>query len=271
MTLSQDLRFGARRLRNTPLFTVAVLATLSTAIAANVAVFSAVKATLLRPLAIRQPDRVVVVSETAVGAGQNVKEVWYRNFVDWRALSRSFDVMAAIGSTPWDLVLDRADQPVRFKAAIVSASFFDLMGVNPQLGRSLASSDDVRGAARVLLLSDPFWRQQFGGDSKVIGRQVVISDQPFTVVGVMPANFAYPGGVQAWTPVVPALASANARWKVDTLEARHFGLLTVVGRLAVGASAQQAKTELDAIVTTVAGLRTQIDWRPGGFNHAAPR
>ena len=74
--LSQDLRFGARRLRNTPLFTVAVLATLSTAIAANVAVFSAVKATLLRPLAIRQPDRVVVVSETAVGAGQNVKEVW---------------------------------------------------------------------------------------------------------------------------------------------------------------------------------------------------
>ena len=248
MTLLQDLRFGARRLRHTPLFTIAVVATLSTAIGANVAAFSAVKATLLRPLEIRQPERVVVVSETAVGTGQNVKEVSYRNFVDWRARSRSFDVMAAIGSTPWDFVLDRTDQLFRFKTAIVSASFFDLLGVSPQLGRLLVSSDDVRGAARVLVLSDPLWRQQFGGDPTVIGRQVVIGDQPFTVVGVMPSNFAYPVGVQAWTPVVPALASANARWKVDTLEARHFGLLTVVGRLAVDVSAQQAKTELDAIV-----------------------
>lgn len=247
MTLAQDLRFGARRLRNTPLFTVAVVATLSMAIAANVAVFSAVSAILLRPLPIRQPDRVVVISETASGRGQTVREVSYRNFVDWRAQSRSFEAMAAMGSTTSDFLIERAGQLTRFKAAIVSASFFDLLGTGPQLGRVLVPTDDVRGAARVLVLSDGFWRRQFGAGANVVGTQIIIRDQSFTVVGVMPPEFAYPTGAEAWTPVVPALASMNARFKVDTLEARHFGLLSVIGRLEPGVSAEQMRAELDVI------------------------
>src|SRR5882672_2564123 len=175
MKLAQDLRFGMRRLLNTPLFTFAVAATLSMAIAANVAIFSAVSAVLLRPLPIRQPDRVVVISETASGRGQNVKEVSYRNFVDWRTQSRSFDAVAAMGSTNVDFLTDRAGQLIRFKAAIVSASFFDLLGTGPQLGRALVPDDDVRGAARVLLLGDRLWRQQFEADAKVIGNSQAVT------------------------------------------------------------------------------------------------
>ena len=247
MQLAQDLRLGLRRLRNAPLFTIAVVGTLSMAIAANVAVFSAVSAIVLRPLPIRQPDRVVVMSETSSIKGQTVKEVSYRNFVDWREQSRSFEVMAAIGSANQDFVLDRSGQLVRFETALVSAAFFDLLGTGPQLGRVLAPNDDMRGAARVLVLSDRFWRQQFGADANVVGTQVVAANQPFTVVGVMPPDFTYPAGAKAWTPVVPALASSNARWKVDTLEARHFGLLSVVGRLRPGVSAEQARAELNVI------------------------
>ena len=106
------------RLLNTPLFTFAVAATLSMAVAANVAIFSAVSAVLLHPLPIRHPDRVVVISETASGRGQNVKEVSYRNFVDWRTQSRSFDAVAAMGSTNLDFLIDRAGQLIRFRAAI---------------------------------------------------------------------------------------------------------------------------------------------------------
>ena len=217
------------------------------AIAAIVVVFSAVNAIVFRPLPIRQPERVVVLSETSSIRGQTVKEVSYRNFVDWRAESRSFEGMAAISSTILPFVLDRAGQLMRFEAALVSASFFDRLGTAPQLGRALVPQDDVRGARRVLVLSDRFWRQQFGGDASAIGTEVVVSDQPFTIVGVMPPDFAFPRGADAWTPVVPALAAASAEAKVDTLEARHFGLLSVVGRLLPGVSAEQARAELDVI------------------------
>ena len=248
MNLPRDLRFGLRRLRNTPLFTVAVVATLSMAIAANVAVFSAVNAILLRPLPIHQPDRVVVMSETAAGRGQNIKEVSYRNFLDWRAQSRSFVAMAAIGSANEDFVVERAGDLIRFRAAPVSASFFDLLGADPQLGRTLVANDDIRGAERVLVLSDRLWRQQFSADANVVGTQVVVNDQSFTVVGVMPPAFAYPAGAEAWTPVVPALASIGPRFKVDALESRFFAVLLVLGRLAPGVPREQARAELDVIV-----------------------
>jgi putative ABC transport system permease protein len=247
MPLVHDLRLGLRRLRNTPLFTVSVVGTLTIAIAAVVVVFSAVNAIVLRPLPIRQPDRVIVMSETSSIRGQTLKEVSYRNFVDWRAESRSFEAMVAISSTNSDFVLDRAGQLMRFEGALVSASFFDLLGTPPQLGRVLVPDDDRRGAARVLVLSDRFWRQQFGADADVVGTAVVVSDQPFTVVGVMPRDFGFPRGADAWTPVVPALAFASAEFKVDALEARYFGLLSVVGRLAPGVSAEEARAELDVI------------------------
>jgi putative ABC transport system permease protein len=247
MTLSTDLRFATRRLWNTPLFTVTAVATLALAIGASVAVFGAVRAVLLRPLPIHEADRVVVITEAASATGQQIKEVSYRNFVDWRAQARSFEAMAAMGSTTWNVDINRTDALTRVKTAAVSASFFDLLGTRPQIGRTIQLADDTIGAERILVLSDAIWRRQFGSDAGIVGTRVVAGDDTFTIVGVMPPGLAYPKGAEAWTPVVPALASMNAQWKVDTLEARHFGLLFVVGRLTRGLEAPEARAELDVI------------------------
>jgi predicted permease len=247
MTFRQDLRFGMRRLRHTPLFTLTVLATLAMAIAVNVAVFSAVRAMLLRPLPIHRPDRLIVVTERLADRGQDVKEISYRDFVDWRAQSRSCEGLAAIGSTTSASLLERAGHVSRFRTALVSASFFDLVGARARLGRVLTPADDVRGAGRVLVLSDRLWRRLFDADPSIVGRSIPIGGAAFSVVGVMAPEFAFPADAEAWTPVVPALESTNARWKVDTLEARYFGLLTVVGRLRDGVAAEDARAELDVI------------------------
>jgi putative ABC transport system permease protein len=127
MTLAPDLRFAVRRLSATPLFTGVVIATLAIALAANVMVFSAVRSILLRALPIHAPERVVAVSEASAGRGQTVREVSYRNFVDWRAQARSFENMAAMGSTTSKLVMDRGGTLTRIDTAIVSASFFELL------------------------------------------------------------------------------------------------------------------------------------------------
>jgi putative ABC transport system permease protein len=254
MNLVQDFRFGLRRLRRTPLFTAAVLVTLSTAIAANVAVFSAVRAILLRPMPIRQPDRLVLAQETAAGKGMSISEVSHRNFVDWRAQNQTFESMAAIGSTNASYVIDRDGRPLRFATAEVSASFFDLLGATPRLGRTFLPADDTRKAARVIILGEPLWQRLFNADPRAIGTQLPIGKDPFTIIGVMPAAFAYPAGAEAWTPVVPAFEASNAYWHLDTLEARSFGMLAVVGRLKPGISPGQAQTDLDVIVRRLPGL-----------------
>lgn len=238
----QDLRFVIRRLRKSLLFTIAAVGTLSLAIAANVAVFSAVSAVLLRPLPIRQPDRVVVMSE-ASDRGMNIKEVSYRNFVDWRAQSRSFASMAAMGSENRNFVIERAGELLRIKTAMVSGTFFELLGVDAQHGRAIVPSDDVRGAERVLVLSHHLWRQRFNTDPAVVSTLVSIDNQSYTIVGVMPPELGYPRDVEAWTAVVPALDSPDGK----ALEGRSFGLLRVLGRLAPGASEERARAELDVI------------------------
>jgi putative ABC transport system permease protein len=245
MELMQDLRFVIRRLRKSLLFTLAAIGTLSLAIAANVAVFSAVSAVLLRPLPIRQPDRVMVMSEAASGQGQNIKEVSYRNFLDWRAQSRTFTAIAAMGSGNRNFVIERAGELLRIRTAMVSGSFFELLGVNAQRGRAIVPSDDVRGAERVLVLSDRLWRQRFNTDPAVVGTPVSIRNQSYTIVGVMAPELSYPGGAEAWVAVVPALEAPDG--KTAPLEARYYGLLRVLGRLAPGASAEQARAELDVI------------------------
>jgi hypothetical protein len=217
MILSTELRFATRRLWNTPLFTATAVATLALAIGANVAVFGAVRAVLLRPLPIHEADRVVVITEAASATSQQIKEVSYRNFVDWRAQARSFEAMAAMGSTTWDVDINRADALTRVKTAVVSASFFDLLGSRPQIGRTIQLADDTIGAERVLVLSDAIWRRQFGSDAGIVGTRVVARDDTFTIIGVMPPGLAYPKGAEdgesiPWRPVISACCSWSVAW-----------------------------------------------------------
>ena len=135
-----------------------------------------------------------------------IKEVSYRNFVDWRAQSRSFASMAAMGSENRNFVIDRAGEFLRIKTAMVSGNFFELLGVDARHGRAIVPSDDVRGAERVLVLGDRLWRQSFNTDPAVVGTPVSIGNQSYTIVGVMPPEFGYPRDAEAWVAVVPALA-----------------------------------------------------------------
>ncbi len=248
MTLAQTVRIGARRLLKTPLFTVAVLGTLTLGVAANVIVFSAVNGVLLRPLPISRPGDVAVIAETALGGRQGSKEVSYRDYLDWRDQSGSFESMAAVSSTNSDFITDVGGQVVRFSGALVSASFFDVLGARAALGRVFEPQEDRPGASRVLVSSDGLWRRQFGGDPGVLGTTLTIRGESFTILGVMPREFVYPVGADVWTPVVPSLAGIGARFKVDAMQARHFGLHTVLGRLRPGVGLEQARSELDVIV-----------------------
>ncbi|HEU4686980.1 MAG TPA: ABC transporter permease [Vicinamibacterales bacterium] len=249
MTVAQTVRFGIRRLLKTPLFTAAIFGTLTLVFAANVIVFSAVNGVLLRPLPMSRPGDVIVVAETALGGRQGSKEVSYRDYLDWREQSRSFEAMAVVSSTNSDLVTDLDGQVVRFAGAFVSASFFEVLGARAAIGQTFSAQDDRQGAPRVLVISDGLWRRQFGADAGVIGRSLTIRGQSFMILGIMPPEFVYPVGAEIWTPVVPSLVDMSARFKVDALQARHFGLHTVLARLRPGVSAAQARAELDVIVS----------------------
>jgi putative ABC transport system permease protein len=246
--LLDTLRFALRSLRHTPGFTATAVMTLALGIGANTAIFSAVRTVLLRPTPLGAPERLVIAWESHPERNMPVGEVSHRNFVDWRELARSFDGLAAMSSVNWNMLLEGAGDPTRVPAAGVSASFFDLLGTGPAIGRVFHEEDDRPGAARVVVLSDGSWRSRFGGDPGLIGRTVTLDGEPFTVVGVMPAAFRYPDGAELWTPVVPALARASRRWGVDALAARFFGMLFVIGRLKGEVSLAQARAELDQIV-----------------------
>lgn len=247
MLIAQSVRFGFRRLLATPAFTGTILVTLSLAIAANVIVFSVVNGVLLRPLPIVEAGDVIVASETALGGRAGSKEVSYRDYLDWRTQTRSFESMAIVSSTNSGLVAELNGGPARFHAALVSASFFEVLEVRAVHGRTFTDAEDQRGAPRVLVLSDGFWRRQFGASAAAIGASMTIRGESFRVIGVMPPEFSYPSGAEAWTPVVPALTMMNERFKVDALEARHFGLHTVLARLRPGVSIDQARSELDVV------------------------
>ena len=256
--IADDFRFAFRNLRQAPAVTAAVVATLAVAIAANTAVFSAADAVLLHPLPITDPDRLVVLWETSPGRNQPVREVSHRNFVDWRARSRSFATMAAIGSTTWGTVLDDRGHLGRAHRAAVSGSFFEVLGVAPLVGRTLRPDDDEPGAPRVAVLGHALWQQRFGGDSHIIGTTVRLDDDPVTIVGVMPRGFSYPQGAELWTAVVPELQQFSVPGKLDAVEARHFGVLYVVGRLKPNVALAAAHGELDAIVRTLPEFQPRI-------------
>jgi putative ABC transport system permease protein len=210
-------------------------------IGANAALFSAVDAVLLRPLPFADPDRLVVIWESDAGRGMSRVEVSYPNFADWRTQAKSFDALAALPnavSEQWVLTGDA--EPVRFRGSSVSASFFDVLGRKPTLGRTFRDEDDRPEAPRVVVLSHGLWQRHFGGDPGVLGRAITLDGTSYTIVGVMPADFSYPRGSELWTPIVPS--------QPQYVNDRKTGWLHVVGRLRTGVDRAQAQVELDGIV-----------------------
>jgi putative ABC transport system permease protein len=230
-----DLRYGARRLGGDPAFTLVSVLTLALGIGATTAIFSAVNPILVQPLPYPHAEQVVTVWEAA-DDGSRLPTT----FVTFRALaerSHSFATLAVM--RPWQPTLTGATEPERLDGQRVSASYFDVLGVQPALGRSFSPAEDHAGSARVVVLSDALWRRRFHADRAVLGRPVDLDGDPYTMIGVMPRGLDNVLAPEAalWMPLryEPSLPQALG----------HH--LRAAGRLRPGVGIDQAGRELAAL------------------------
>jgi len=189
-TFIQDLRYGIRMLRKNPGFTLVALVALALGIGANTALFSVVYGVLLKPLPYAQGKELVVLQQdfpraNATNVGFSVKEL-----TDYREQAKSLAEIEEYHQMSF-ILLD-GQEPDEVRTGVVSAHFFDLLGVKPYLGRFFTSADDVPGADAVLILSHTYWQTRYGGDRSIIGRHFRMNDKVHTVVGVLPPVPQYP-------------------------------------------------------------------------------
>lgn len=240
----RHLRQALRQLAATPGFTVTALLTLSLATGAATAIFSAVYAVLLSPMSVRDAQTLVIGWGRAPARSEGVVELSYSDVADLGRASRHLASTAAVGSHAWSAVLDGAGEPARLSYAGVSGAFFETLGAQPLLGRTLAPADDVPNAESVAVMSHGLWTRRFGSDPAIVGRTITLDEEPIRIVGVMPPAFDYPRGVELWAPLAPGLAAASASLKTDVL--RNVGVLYLVGRLRPGSTRAVAADELSA-------------------------
>src|SRR5881396_85043 len=231
-----DLKFAFRQLLKNPGFTAVAVLTLALGIGANTAVFSVINATLLRPFPYENPERLVILQERNAGGG--LQDASYLNFADWRSQSALFESMAAErGGESFNF--SGAGEPERLQGQIVSANFFQTLGIRPFRGRDFVAEDDQPGAPPVAILSYGFWQRRFGADESVLGKAITLNNQSFTVIGVTPANFQFRTVADVFVPI--GLSAERFR-----LRGRDPGV-GVVARLKPAVSIAQAERELNAI------------------------
>jgi len=247
--LVQDVAFALRQLVAHPGFSVPAVITLALGIGATTALFSAVYAVVLRPLPFPEPERLVWVWEVSAwsgeGGGQSIGDVSAGNFTDWKRTTRSFEALAAVQHSSFNLAGE--GDPERVIGARVTEGFFDVLGVAPRHGRTFLPAEDEPGNERVVVLSDGLWRRRFGADPGVVGEPVRMNGAAYEVVGVMPpAANAADNDEQLWVPMA---------WTAEREAMYDEHTFLAMGRLAPGVSAAVAEAELRAISERVrAGL-----------------
>ncbi|UCC32553.1 MAG: ABC transporter permease, partial [Phycisphaerales bacterium] len=198
--LYQDLRYAVRTMVKRPGFTGFIILTLALGIGANTAMFSVLRAVLLKPLSLEEPHDLVYVAERHEGERRAGGRISYDNLDDLRAQSTSLEDLG--GFAPAMFTLSEAAPPERVAGAIVTASLLSLLGVQPTLGRVFDEGEDKPGSENVAVISNGCWQQRFGADSNIIGRALTLDNLGFTVVGVLPEGFDLPIGLGApeiWT------------------------------------------------------------------------
>ena len=231
----QDLRFALRTMRTRPGYSLTVLLTFALGIGANVAIFTVINAYVLRPLPVEEPSRLVWLSDYKEGRTGFVSAP---DFVDWREQSRSLEDLVAVQQ--WSGTLTELERPLRVPRAHVTPGFFDLIGVQPMIGRAFAEEEGLEGNERVALLSYDLWSAAYGSDPAVVGKSVVFDGVHNTIVGVLPHGFLIPPftASQIWFPLA---------FSEETLSVRGRHNLRVIGRLASGVSQEEAQAEMDVI------------------------
>jgi predicted permease len=233
--LGQDVRHTMRSIAKNPGFATVVILTLALGIGANTAVFSVVKGVLLDPLPFHQPHQVVQLYEKRPQQGRIRNVVSAPDYFDWKQQTDVFEDMAAITGAAFPFT---TPEGARLNiGARVTSNFFDMLGVEPTLGRSFLPEDESPGKDRVLILTHGLWQRQFGGDRSIVGRKITFGSEPFEVIGVLPeiVNVIAPEA-EIWQPLV-----INAR------SSRQSHFLNVYGRLNPGMTLQHAQTAMNVV------------------------
>ncbi|PYT49979.1 MAG: ABC transporter permease [Acidobacteria bacterium] len=241
-TLTQNLRYAIRAFSNSPGFAVVVVLTLALGIGANTAIFSVVYSALLRPLPYREPGKLFHLGESRTQADYATTgaQVSYPDYLDWKHAAKSIQSFAAYCGDAFTIAA--AGEPKNTFAAQVTPSFFSTLGVKPALGRDFLEDEMRSDGPHVTILTDGFWRTEFGADPNVIGRIIRIDGKPATIVGVLPRDFEFAPARSApvWVPI---------HQTGDPITRRSLHWLSVFGRLAQGVTPDQARAELQSIST----------------------
>ncbi|HKQ75249.1 MAG TPA: ABC transporter permease [Blastocatellia bacterium] len=238
--LWQDLRYGARMLSKNPSFTLIAVFTLALGIGANTAIFSVINAVILRPLAFKEPDKLVVLGRGRTPG--SVSAISYPEFAEIHTQNQVFAEVAASATQEFDLA--GGNEPEHINALSVSNDFFRLLGIEPMLGRTFLAEEHQVGQHPAVLISHSLWRRRFGGDPEVVGKSLLLDAESYTVVGILPPSFYYPqlgqeAKFEALTPLAPDPERSNS-------------YLTVLARLKNGSSLAQAQADLAIIKENIA-------------------
>jgi predicted permease len=248
-TLWQDIRYGSRMLWKNPGFTAVAVLTLALGIGANAAIFSIVNAVLLRPLPYKNPEQLVKVTGEFRMLNQHDGGLSVPEFNDLQKQPQIFEDVA--GLLPINANLTGGEQPARVEVVLDTASYFSVLGVNAAMGRVFGPQDSVGGIGTVAVLSDGTWKRRFGADPNIVGKQIRIDNDLYTVIGVMPPNFRHPGR---------ALLSETELWAPSGFSATPFRnppdrnarfLRGALARLHPGVSIATAQAQLDSLSETL--------------------
>jgi putative ABC transport system permease protein len=238
-TLWQDLRYSIRMLFKSRVVTIVAIAAIALGVGANTAIFSVVNAVLLRPLPFDKPEHLVRLYTTNIKKGVDSNPTSYLTFLDWRDQSHSFEQVAAFSEG--SAAITEGETPEQIQGVTISSAIFPMLGAKPILGRTFTAEEDKPGKTHVAVISEGLWRRRFGGDSGIIGRNIMLGGDSTTIVGVMPSSFKFPitaDSLEFWVPLDPYSAVNRER---------RANYLSVVARLKPEASLEQAQSDMNSV------------------------
>jgi predicted permease len=252
-TMIQDVRYAIRMLRKNPAFTLIAVLTLALGIGANTAIFSVINGVLLRPLPYPQPNELVALSEKSMNFESS--SISYPNFLDWRRSNSTFASIAAYRSD--DFSITGSGEAERVRVGMVSAGFFELLGVRPIRGRVFTPDEDRLGTAPVALITAGLWQRKFGSAPEILGKRITMNGDGYTVIGVVPASFHLESTNFDRTKdvYVPLGQNKDPLFYDRTV---HPGM-RAIGRLKPGATLAAAQADMDGIARNLAAAYPDAD------------
>ncbi|HEX6215127.1 MAG TPA: ABC transporter permease, partial [Vicinamibacterales bacterium] len=240
------MRLALRLCFRHPLLSLAAIGSLALGIGANTAIFTVLNGSVLQPLPYPEPDRLMAVWETQ--ADNDHRYVAPANFLDWRRSAPAFNALAAFDE--FSATLTGHGEAERLRTVSASANFFDVLGVQARLGRVMVADDDRPNATRVAVLTDGLWHRLFGGSPQAIGQTIILNSVPHTIVGVLPASFTMPmaANVEIWITGDRGIPRSFP-FPGDITAVRDSHIIAVIGRLASGATREQAQAQLTGVMT----------------------